>query len=73
MTNWKEHFLKNRKTDSAISNVDDIMKVHKEATRIYEQAMMAMGQKSEATHSEVASTEVVMNLVPNPKQRGDLR
>ena len=64
MGNWvKAHrFLNLQELNSAI---DEIMRVCREATKTYEQAIIAMGQKSTATHSEVASTKVVMNLTPD--------
>ncbi len=68
MANWADRFLKLRGTDSAI---DEIMEVCREATKIYEQAIIAMGQHSTATHSEVASTKVVMNLTPDLSSKDD--
>ncbi len=45
--------------------INEIMNVYDEAADVYEQALIAMGQRPTATHSTVASTRIVTKLTPD--------
>ena len=70
MVDRANQLLKLRESDLIF---DEIMDVFSEAAKIHEQALIAMGQQSVVARSTVASSKVVMNLVPDISSREDYR
>ena len=67
MVNRTDELLKLRETDAV---VEQIMDIFGEASKVHEQALIAMGQQPAITSSPVASTKVVMNLNSDLSSRG---
>ena len=68
MANRTDELLKLPGADAV---VDQIKEIYGEAAEVYEQALIAMGQRPATTTSPVASTEVEMNLTPDLSSKGD--
>ena len=61
-TNWLEYFQNIYGRDTT---VDEIMEVYREAKEVYEESMIAMGQRTVVPGSKVVSTKDVIGLTPD--------
>ncbi len=62
MANCTDKLLKLREFDPTVA---DVMDIYREAAKVHEQALIAMGQQPVAAHTAVASTEIVMSKTPD--------